>query len=86
MLALAVITGPSAGFAESKRGDFDRIGGYVFDALILRPVSLTQTIGGSAVLLVAYPLSMPSGHERTVLEHCTLNPFDDTFKRSLGEF
>jgi hypothetical protein len=77
---------PSAALAEETRGAFDRIGGWAFDLLILRPVSLTQTLGGSAVLLVAYPISMPSGHQDTVLERCTLAPFEDTFERRLGDF
>ena len=85
-LCLAVLTSPSISHAQSERGASDRIGGYVFDALILRPASFAQLIVGSVVLVVAYPLSLASGDKQTVLETCTLDPFEDTFRRSLGDF
>jgi hypothetical protein len=85
-LSLALLAAPSIARAQSETGSVDRTGGYVFDALILRPAGLCQLIIGSVVLVVAYPLALPSGDQQIVLERCTLDPFEDTFRRGLGDF
>ena len=81
-----LLAAPSIARAQPETGSADRIGGYVFDALILRPTGFVQLILGSVALVVAYPLALPSGDQRTVLERCTLDPFEDTFRRGLGDF
>lgn len=85
-LCFAVLGSPSIAHAQSAAGSFDRFGGYAFDALILRPASFCRLIIGSVALVVAYPLALPSGNQQIVLERCTLDPFEDTFRRGLGDF
>jgi len=81
------LTGLSPGSALAEpANETDRVGGYVFDSLILRPSGLVLLVIGSVFAIPSYPLSMISGNQDSVLERCVLDPYEFTFKRPIGDF
>lgn len=71
---------------DTTRSGADRIGGYVFDSLILRPAGAVMLVVGSVFAIPSYPLAMSTGNQKAVLERCVLDPYDYTFTRSIGDF
>ena len=57
----------------------------VFDALILRPLGLVQTVVSASIFLVAYPVSLVTGGSEDVIEICIEQPVAQTFRKPLGD-
>jgi len=55
------------------------------DLIIFRPVGVVRLVTGSAIALVSYPASLASDSSAEILESHILDPFDDTFRRPLGD-
>jgi hypothetical protein len=72
--------------ADQDRHPADRIGGYVFDGLILRPTGAVLLVVGSVFAIPSYPIAMISGSQQAVLERCVLDPYDYTVPRAFGDF
>ncbi len=60
-------------------------GRKLYDAVVLRPFGLFQTVLGSVAFLVFYPMALPFGGGDVVLDVCITKPVDRTFRRPLGE-
>jgi hypothetical protein len=58
----------------------------LFDAAVLRPLGFVQVVGGAALFVVAYPVSLLVGGSETVKEACLTGPTDQVFRAKLGDF
>ena len=54
--------------------------------VVVRPLSLLSTIGGSAMYVVTLPFSMASGSDQEAKRLLVNKPFEATFNRKLGDF
>jgi hypothetical protein len=67
------------------------VGRKAYDALILRPFGLAQTVVGAAVFVPFYPLAVVADETLTtdakswVTEACITGPVHQTFQKPLGE-
>ena len=84
VIGLAIL--PTGSAVAEPANETDRIGGYVFDSLILRPSGLVLLVFGSVFAIPSYPLSMIDGTQDVVLERCVLDPYEFTFTRPIGDF
>ena len=57
----------------------------VFDLLVLRPVGLVATVGGSIVFVLSLPISVPTGSFKKSFRALVASPAVYTFWRTLGE-
>ncbi len=81
-IALAVLLLGAAPPAAQAETDPGRV---VFDAAVLRPLGLVQTVVSAAILVAAYPVAALTGATDEVVEICWTQPVDQTFRRPLGE-
>ena len=63
----------------------EQFGRKVFDALILRPLGLVQTLVSASFFLVAYPVALVTGGSDDVIEICIEQPVAQTFRKPLGD-
>jgi hypothetical protein len=82
-LVAACILGMSAPSAQAY-DDYDDIT-IVMDLLVLRPVGLLATIGGSVIFVGSLPLSLPTWSVGKTFEAYVKRPAAYTFWRELGE-
>ncbi len=61
------------------------LGRKLFDALILRPLGLVQTLVSASFFLVAYPVALVTGGSDDVIEICIEQPVAQTFRKPLGD-
>ena len=54
--------------------------------VVVRPLSLLSTIGGSAMYVVTLPFSVASGSAQEARRLLVDKPFEATFNRKLGDF
>ena len=54
--------------------------------VVVRPLSLLSTIGGSAMYVVTLPFSMASGNAQEAKRLLVDKPYEATFNRKLGDF
>ena len=54
--------------------------------VVVRPLSLLSTIGGSAMYVVTLPFSMASGSAQEAKRQLADKPYEATFNRKLGDF
>jgi hypothetical protein len=57
----------------------------VFDIAVLRPLGLVQSVVGVAAYVIFYPVSLLTGGSDDVTRACITGPFDQTFRRPLGD-
>jgi hypothetical protein len=57
----------------------------VFDIAVLRPLGFVQSVVGVAAFVIFYPVSLLTGGSDDVIRACITQPFDQTFRRPLGE-
>ncbi len=93
LLALILALSPVAGALAQDvaldpfREEQDTTPGFmVFDALLIRPLSLIATGLGSAVFVVSYPIAMATDQTDQTLEKLVKDPARYTFTRPLGFF
>lgn len=88
-LALVLLLS-SPGWADEGEGQGEsraaRWGAVAVDLVILRPISLGQTVAGSAFFVVAGPVAYANGRDSFEVAYETFveTPADDTFQRKLG--
>ena len=63
----------------------EQFGRKLFDALILRPLGLVQTLVSASFFLVAYPVALVTGGSDDVIEICIEQPVAQTFRKPLGD-
>ena len=56
------------------------------DLIVVRPLGLVATLGGSVVFLVSLPFSALGGNSEDAMESLVVSPATFTFKRPLGGF
>jgi len=83
-LSRAHAAGPGSSEPSTRR--------KVYDALILRPFGVAQTVAGAVVWVPFYPLAaladrtpLSSDAADWVTETCVTDPVDQTFRKPLGE-
>ena len=54
--------------------------------VVVRPLSLLSTIGGSAMYVVTLPFSMASGSDQEAKRLLVDKPYEATFNRKMGDF
>lgn len=86
LTALGLLAAPYAATAETGADVADRWGGYVFDALILRPAAVVQLAVGAVAFPVPWVMSLGTGQSPDILDRCVAIPFDDAFVRPMGDF
>ncbi len=72
--------------AKGPRFDWGQLGAEVVDVVLLRPMGFCAALAGSALFLVAAPLSAPSRNIGTSFDFLVKHPAEYTFVRPLGEF
>jgi hypothetical protein len=86
MLAALVASPASADWDGLPWEDLDQgVPRTVFDIAVLRPLGLVQSIVGVAAFVIFYPVSLLTGGSDDVTRACITQPFDQTFRRPLGE-
>lgn len=88
---LAVITAPfgSAAFAESYEDQRQKelSGGLMIaDALLIRPLGIVATVGGTLMFIVSLPFSALGGNTGEAFDRLMADPAGFTFTRPLGDF
>jgi hypothetical protein len=91
MTLMALITVPfaSAAFAESneEQREKDLAGGMmVADALLIRPLGLVATVGGTVMFIISLPFSALGGNTGEAFDRLMADPAVFTFTRPLGDF
>jgi len=80
-LVLALLASPAQ--AENVAAD---VALSTVDVLVLRPIGLGATVAGALFYTVMLPVSLLAGSEPQAREVWVLQPYADTFQRSLGEW
>jgi hypothetical protein len=56
------------------------------DILVVRPLGIIATVGGSALFIVALPFSALGGNTHEVFQQLVVKPAKYTFTRPVGDF
>ncbi len=74
------------GFPNVSQADTyeQKAGRVAADVLIYRPAGLLLTIGGSALFLVALPISSIAGGTKQTAKTLVVTPYKFTFQRPVG--
>lgn len=90
-LSAAVLAAAPAAAIAGDEGDssdgWDRArnaGRAAFDLVILRPLSLTQTVAGLG-FFVFYPVTLVTGGSDQLVDYLWRDPVERTFERPLGD-
>lgn len=65
--------------------DWEFVGLWILDLVILRPLGLVTTAQGFVIFLVSVPFVAPAGKIGTAWDVFVYGAFDETFVRPLGE-
>lgn len=84
-LALLLGTAPVAN-AESPDRNSSSIAAKTLDLIVVRPLTLVQTMLGGFVVVVSFPLFIFNGDPEDVLDVAIRNPMEYFLNRPLGEF
>jgi hypothetical protein len=85
-ISFAVPGAVSAEPTSVPESGVDRVGGYVYDVAILRTTGVLKTAIGAAFLIPAYPISLASEQNASIVERLVTEPAKDTFTRPIGDF
>ena len=78
-----LMNGPTPAFASS---DWDREAvSVVVDVTVARPFTFALSVLGSAVFVVALPVTIPTGSVKKVAHTLVVPPAKDTFTRPVGD-
>jgi uncharacterized membrane protein len=56
------------------------------DILVVRPLGIVATVGGTVLAIVALPFSLLGGNTQEVFQYLVVKPAKFTFVRPLGDF
>lgn len=56
------------------------------DLIVLRPLGIVATLGGSVLFIISSPFSLLGGNADDAWESLVVSPAEFTFKRPLGDF
>jgi hypothetical protein len=89
LMALIIAPFGSACFAESYEEERKRelSGGLMIaDALLVRPLGVVATVGGTLMFIVSLPFSALGGNTGEAFDRLMADPATFTFTRPLGDF
>ena len=89
LLALIIPSLGSSAFAESyeDQRQKDLAGGMMIaDALLIRPLGIVATVGGTLMFIVSLPFSALGGNTGEAFDRLMADPAGFTFTRPLGDF
>jgi hypothetical protein len=87
-LSLAVfltVSLPNTALADERGTEIGDDVAIILDLLILRPVGLVATVGGTLIFIGSLPISLPTGSVGKTFRALMVRPASYTFWRSLGE-
>ena len=87
-LSLAVfltVSLPNAALASESGNEIGDDVSIILDLLILRPVGLVATVGGTVIFVCSLPISLPTGSVGKTFNALMARPAVYTFWRTLGE-
>jgi len=58
----------------------------VADLVVIRPIGMVATVGGTAAFILALPFSIMGGNTGEVWDQLVVEPAQFTFSRPLGHF
>lgn len=89
LITLILVPFGSAAFAESyeEQREKELSGGLMIaDALLIRPLGLVATVGGTLMFVVSLPFSALGGNTGEAFDRLMADPAVFTFSRPLGDF
>ena len=86
LLAIALVGAQPASAADAVSPETRALGRAAYDAVVLRPLGVVQTVVGAAFFPLFYALALPFAAGDEVVEICLEQPIERTFRRSLGDF
>jgi hypothetical protein len=89
LIALIMVPLCSASFAQSYEDQRKKelSGGLMIaDALLVRPLGMVATVGGTLMFVVSLPFSALGGNTGEAFDRLMVDPAAFTFTRPLGDF
>ena len=87
-LSLAIflaVSLPGTALANERGTEIGDDVSIILDLLILRPVGLVATVGGTVIFVCSLPISLPTGSVGKTFNALMAKPAVYTFWRTLGE-
>ena len=87
-LSLAIflaISLPGTALANERGTEIGDDVSIILDLLVLRPVGLVATVGGTVIFVCSLPISLPTGSVGKTFNALMARPAVYTFWRTLGE-
>ena len=87
-LSLAIfltISLPGTALANERGTEIGDDVSIILDLLVLRPVGLVATVGGTVIFVCSLPISLPTGSVGKAFNALMARPASYTFVRTLGE-
>jgi len=85
IVSLGLVPFGSAALAEDQHEEEKGIR-MAADILVVRPLGIVATVGGTVLAIVALPFSLLGGNTEEVFQYLVVKPAKFTFVRPLGEF
>ena len=85
VVSMAVMPFGSASLAGDQH-DHEKDIKMAGDILVVRPLGIISTVGGSALFIVALPFSALGGNTQEVFQQLVAKPAKYTFTRPVGDF
>ena len=87
LLIVSLMLAPfgSAALAEDPHDDEKGIR-MATDLVLVRPLGIVATVGGTVLAILALPFSLLGGNTDEVFDHLVVKPAKFTFVRPLGDF
>ena len=85
IVSLGLVPFGSAALAEDQHDEEKGIR-MAADILVVRPLGIVATVGGTVLAIVALPFSLLGGNTQEVFQYLVVKPAKFTFVRPLGEF
>ena len=87
LLALSLLIAGHAGALglEEEPPQSTHLGHVLYDAVLLRPMALVQSIVSAGFFVVAWPVALPFGAGNEVVDICLTQPTRRTFLKPLGQ-
>ena len=87
-LSLAIfltISLPGTALANERGTEIGDDVSIILDLLVLRPVGLVATVGGTVIFVCSLPISLPTGSVGKAFNALMARPASYTFWRTLGD-
>jgi uncharacterized membrane protein len=85
IMSLGLVPFGSAALAEDQHDEEKGIQ-MAADILVVRPLGIVATVGGTVLAIVALPFSLLGGNTDEVFHYLVVKPAKFTFVRPLGDF